>query len=182
MYKFSEFYYSVYFAGIFATTVASFILVPEITVHGRRSSGISKRWYLVHYLLAVLFLLPYSSLFIIHPLRRLVESVVYSWNSRSRFTFLQFAHALIYFAILSLYLHDKHIKALPFIAANILQAIAHYRVYRLGKREFSHYYTEILLYASVLYSVPTVPMLLHELYILAFVYVSRANRAWDKSK
>lgn len=93
-------------------------------------------------------------------------------------TLLQFVQGIVYYCALSVHIHRsrRNIWAPTFLVANILQGIAHYRVYRLGKQEFSHYYCEILLYLVVLCHLRSLGMLFNLLYVIVFVKMTIDNR------
>lgn len=240
---------SSYMFAIFSFTLLSYFFSPQLTKHGRSTSGISKIFYFLLYLTSVLILRNSSSIFIIHPLRRLFETLFYCRKTKSKMTYLHLVHGLLYFIVLSSYIKnvsdrgensiqhykitsnqlnsklngsrfntgdksnhgkdlmlDKKDKSMPygkdlmlgekdkpvdkkdrmeiepvgFTLVNIIQAIAHYRVYHLKIYEFSHYYSEILIYSYVFLCIKTAPMFWNLLYILAFVYVSIQNRLREK--
>lgn len=167
---------SLYLFGIFAVTVLAYLLNLKLAIHGRTASGINKFYYFILYLTAVILLRHSSSAFIIHPMRRFVETLVYSRQSKSQMTYLHFLHGLVYFIVLSSYLHDRQIEMLGFVLVNLFQAIAHYRVYWLKFFEYSHYYSEILVYGYIFYCLRTWAMFWNLMYIIAFVVTSRTIR------
>ena len=171
---------SLYTFGIFLATLLSYLAAPCLTEHGRSTRGLSKLYYFVFYLLSIFLLRNSGSWFIVHPLRRLVETLVYSRHSRSRISYLQFAHGLAYFAIMSPYIAAHRVEPLGFLAANVLQAIAHFRVYYLKKQEFTHYYTEILIYGYIFLCNRTCALFWNLMYVVAFVFVSIRNRSRAK--
>lgn len=178
--KISETLCTIYMMGILGFTLISYAFTPSLTVHGRSAAGISKFYYFILYMTAVIMLIGSNNAFIIHPARRFIETVVYSWNSKSKMSFLHLIHGLLYFIVLSLYLYDKPIEPLGFFIVNLIQAVAHYRVYYLKIYEFSHYYTEILVYGYIFLCVSTPAMFFNLLYIFAFVYVTISNRLNEK--
>lgn len=168
--------YASYTFGIFVATVLSYLFARPLTVHGRETHGVSKFYYFVFYSLSVMLMSDSRTYFIIHPLRRLLETLIYSRRSKSKMTYLQLAHSLLYFTIVSIYLRDKPVEPIGFVIFNVIQAIAHFRVYVLKKYEFSHYFSEILIYGYVFYCVRTCAMFWNLAYVCAFVLVSIRNR------
>lgn len=166
-----------YTFGLFAATLFMHFWLPALVRHGRGVGGVSKLCYSAFYLLATAIALQEArGCFIIHPARRLVETLIYSWNSRSKMSYLQLAHGMLYYFMITHYVSRIHLNLAVFLFLNALQAVAHFRVYRLKKREFTHYYAEILIHGYIFLCAKTYAMLWNLMYVIAFVYSSIANR------
>ncbi|KAI4291583.1 hypothetical protein PAPHI01_0857 [Pancytospora philotis] len=166
-----------YMIGITAGTLVAYFIARDYTKHGRQVAGISKRYYFLFYLLATGLLVAFGSPFALHTLRRLAETLIYSWRSKSRMTRLQLLHGLLYYAALSVCLRKKALHLQGLLALIVLQTLAHYQVYRLGRRGFRHYYAEIAIHTYLFYCVRSWALLFNLLYVVAFVLVSIKNRA-----
>lgn len=116
--------------------------------------------------------------FIVHTVRRWIETYLYTSNTRSRMTLLQLFQGILYYCALSVHMcRSQHRIWMPtFLAANIMQGVAHYWIYRLRMREFHHYYCEILLYLIVLWHMKSLCMLFNLLYVILFVGMTISNR------
>lgn len=190
-----EVFFSFYFLCIATGTMSCYKFIPELIQNGRsipslsfqskstfftaietlHNTKICKKYFYIFYCVPILFNFPGTGpnlIFLIHPMRRLIETLIYSRNSKSSMTGIQFVHGLIYYCMLSICLRSEYINPEIFILSNILQAIAHYRVYALKKTENLHYYTECLIYLFILMSSPTFSKLLNFIYVVSFAYVT----------
>jgi hypothetical protein len=165
------------------------------TLHGQT---ISKRYFLCFYTIPVCMLMLLNLVsqasfskalgssigaakqqpFIFHSLRRWIETYFYTRKTRSRMTLLQFIQGVLYYCTLSVHILRSQckVRGSTFLVANVMQGIAHYRVYRLGKQEFYHYYCEVLLYLIVLCDLRSLSMLFNFLYVVLFVKITIGNR------
>lgn len=172
---------SLYTFSIFIATMISYLAIPCLTEHGRSTKGLSKFYYFIFYLLSIFLLRNSHNCFVIHPFRRLIETLIYSWHSKSKMSYFQFIHGFTYFAIMTPYLAVRYVEPFGFIILNILQMIAHFRIYYLKKQEFYHYYTEILIYGYIFLCNRTCALFWNLMYIMAFVFVSIRNRSRIKN-
>lgn len=115
------------------------------------------------------------SLFI-HPLRRLFETLLYSRNSKSFMTSIQFIHGLFYYLILTFSMRHIQLNSNIFIALNLLQGIAHFRVYCLKKAEFLHYYSEALIHLFFFISDVSFSKFFNLFYVLLYIYIARKQK------
>lgn len=199
--SFSEIFFCLYFFILFTGTLTSNKFFPVLLQNGRKiqtmhlktknpllclvqilhNTKISKKFFFTLYTIPFFTLLLFPnktspSLFLIHPLRRLCESLVYSRNSKSFMTVIQLIHGLSYYFILTFLLNNIKLNLKIFILLNILQGIAHFRVYYLHKREYSHYYTEVFIHLFFFLSDPIFSKFLNFAYVMSYVYCSRKMR------
>lgn len=167
-----------YFLSIFISVPFAHIYIPSLTSHGRISSGISKNYFVLFYLYA-LFLTSYkgiSNIFFVHFVRRTLECLFLRYK-RSKMNVLQFAHGVIYYTFLVFHLHDRRLThSLVFVVLNILQSVAHIRIFLFRHDTYTHYYLEIIIYFYVFYELRTLEMLFNLLYVISFVISSIFNR------
>lgn len=173
---------TIYTFSIFTVTAVLSIVRSRLIEHGRITGGISKMYFFVFYLAGMVVLRNSENYFILHPARRFTETIVYCRESRSRMTYLQFVHGIVYLIFISLYMRDRYVEPFGFILLNILQGIAHYRVYKLRKFEFYHYYTEIAIYLYLFLCNRTCALFFNLLYVIAFVLASKRFRTKSYKK
>lgn len=176
MQHYSDIGATIYMLAAFLATVLSSYAAPSLSKHGRSVTGISKLYFFIFYLFASFLLIWFRSSFVIHTARRLLESVLYCWNSKSKMTPLQFVHGMLYYLFLALHLRNKAINTLVLVVVVACQSVAHYRVYVMKKREFSHYFCEAVLYLYLLFYIRSWALFFNAAYVLAFVKVSIKNR------
>lgn len=167
-----------YYFTIFVCFPIIHFLIPNLTKHGRISSGISKNYFVLFYLYGLILSLykGISNIFFIHFLRRLIECLCLRYK-RSKMNIVQFLHGIIYYTFLISHLQGRKLSnPLLFVILNVLQSIAHIRIFLYSDNTYCHYYLEILIYLYVFYKVKTLEMLFNLFYVIAFVCSSISNR------
>lgn len=189
-----------YFLSILVLTIISGIFYPSLLSHGRKidplnlgrynirffkpiaflhNIRLSKKYYFLFYLVPMIIYLGTDgsfprSLLLIFYIRRFIETLLYSRNSKSKMTIIQFIHGIIYYIFVSLNIQDNNRMATwPLIyLLNLIQLVAHIRLYKLSKYEFFHYYSEIAYYFVLFYYIGSLSLLLNCMYVIAFTLIS----------
>lgn len=175
-------FFTLYIFVNFIALCVSGLVCPKMACHGRNVKGLSKVFFAAFYLISAAILLKSRNIFILHPLRRLIETLVYCRNSKSKISPVHFLSSTIYYILFSLYIANRHIEPYSFIAANVLQAVAHYRVFVLKKCEYCHYLTEVAIYAVVFWSDRTCALFWNMMYAFAFALICARQRCQERSQ
>lgn len=181
--------YTLALSGLLASAWIGFFFFRESTLHGRSllKKGVHKDFFIFFYLHGLVWMGVLSGLYpntrcslllTVHLLRRLVESMVYTYKIFSRMTGLQVVSGLVYYPVIAW--HSFAVKTVPcyylFWLASGLQVASHFLLFR--KRIFtwySHYLTEALIHYSMNRD------LLNAGWIVSFTLINAANRRGKES-
>lgn len=147
--------------------------------HGYTDKWLSKNYFLYFYLFATLLFLVKSNvynIYLVHLIRRCVESVIFRYSNRNRMSVIQFATSFVYYYFLVMNLVDKKINTKSFMYANLLQFIMHYCINKKFYFVYGHYYCEVLIYLIIFVNVRNLFSGLNLIWVITYCYISISNR------
>ncbi|KHN69469.1 ATP-binding protein [Ordospora colligata] len=166
-------------------TLFLYAFANEATKHGYIAGGISKNYFKYFYLYGVVLsvILPIENMYRIHLFRRLIETVVFKYSSRSRMRLIHFIHGMAYYTCMCLHMHGKTIMHTKmFLLLNIAHFAAHYCVFVRKQYIYSHYAIELMIHMHLWMEIRSMQLLFNLAYAVVFVGVSIANREALKNR
>lgn len=172
-------YYSVSNLFIFSLLLSTLLLHNTnrtIIYHGYTQKLLNKNLFFCFYCYGLYLTLGKNHIFSLHLARRLIETLIFRYSNKNRMSVAQFISGLLYYYFIVHNVLYVKIFTIPFIFVNVLQLIAHYRVFVMKINSFKHYYSEILIYFVVFMSSCNIFFLLNFIWVCVYVRVTIVNR------
>ncbi|KAI5188776.1 hypothetical protein NEMIN01_0144 [Nematocida minor] len=159
--------YELFFTALIGVSWGSFFLLNGLTHHGRSShllpnvpGRLNKDLFILFYLNGILFFgalwyfkaVSTSTILLgAHICRRLIESAVYTYNSRSSMNILHLATGIVYYPVLLVRsLGSKSANIPVFAVASFVQGALHYCLFKKRKSvRYLHYLCELIIHCSI---------------------------------
>ncbi|EJW03287.1 hypothetical protein EDEG_02353 [Edhazardia aedis USNM 41457] len=173
-----------YMLSLIGGSIFTSLICPNLSKHGYNTRGISKNYFILFYLYAILYYIYIKdsfNVYFVHICRRFVECCFLKYSRRCKMSFIHLFVGFSYYTVVINKLREEnfgYLYVVLFLILNLLQSYAHYRIFAQKKRNipYFHYLCEFLIFLSIFYKVRSLFCFLNCCWIVTFSAVTILQR------